>query len=134
MDADTFRPIQENNVLEMRAFGAASSYPIVQWNGFAASDHINIVISAPGGNKIIVGDIIDVVGASVGNLGTNINGTDYGVIAISDTAPFRYVNVAMTFSADEYGLSAGGTVRVHGTANIDAQLSVRNIIQAIAYA
>ncbi len=127
-DSTTFRPLQTSNTIEIRPKTGVLS--ISSWGGGAgpvlvitfATDHN---ITAP-----MLPLFIEISGAAVGNLGSDINGiwTVTGVFS-DDTLNATGGTVAF----GEVG-AAGGTATPQYTATIDAQLSVVNIIQAVAYA
>jgi len=121
-DSTTYRPLQASNLLEIRA-KLTGSLNISTWN--LSSGYLTITTSSAHG--IEQGDIIEIVGQSLTGLGVNLNG-EYTVYAVGGTHTF----IVPKAGALESGIG-DGAVRRHKTATIDAQLSVRNTIQAIAY-
>jgi hypothetical protein len=122
-DAVTFRPLQTSNLLEIRAklTGSLSFFSYnLDGGGF-------LTITTFVAHGIEAGDIIEIVGQSLTSLGVNLNG-EYTVYFVGDPQTF----VVQKAGAFETGLG-DGTVRRHKTATIDAQLNVRNTIQAITY-
>lgn len=124
MDGDTFRPLSVNNKVEIRA--NATAIVIATWS--VVSNDLTIQTTAD--HELEVGDRIQISGASPGpSWGSDIN----GLYIITDV-PFSNALImdrnSLSFSGDS---DTGGSIKLFHTATIDAQLSVRNIIQAIAY-
>lgn len=127
MDPNTFRPVHEANTIQMRASATAGQITLI--NGWSISaDSGQISFSSTAVHGLTAGDKVAIAGASIGlTNGSNVNGI-YTVVAVDDLFTFR-VGTAIVV-ADTAG--AGGTLAYARTGTIDAQLSVFNIIQAIA--
>ena len=113
INADTFRPVQVANTIEMRAAQTAVSAYV--YYGV-------LLIQAAGiGNKYLVYDVLKLTGT-----------TNYDGEHVVTGTPDANTVVTSTTSAD-YGTQTGVIVLAAKTVTIDALLSVRNIIQAVAY-
>lgn len=116
MNATTFRPLGENNTVQIRA-NAAVGYTITEIDGTGP----NIVIqTSPAPDASLIGKRILVEGT------TSYNGS----YEVYDVLEGGYIIILFSSSA---AAEFTGTVRLIKTVTIDALLSVRNIIQAIAY-
>jgi hypothetical protein len=119
MDSDTYRPSQTTNTLEI------SENITVSATCYVVGGTYEVYIYAVGLADIIaVGDQVRITGT------TNYNAT-YTVQFVSDLSPCDDV-VSFFTTSTNYGAQAC-TAQVLKTVTIDALLSVRNIIQAIAY-
>jgi len=115
IDAVTFRPNQVANLIEIGVIDPLSV------SVFVHTPASLIHISAPGiGNMYTEGNILTVSGT------TNYDG-DYELGAYIDPDA-----VVTTTTSTDYGIQAG-TCDFSATVTVDALLSVRNVIQAIAY-
>jgi hypothetical protein len=114
IDADTFRPTQEANTIEMRSFsGSVSMLP------YSDSDLVQ-VSGTNIGLYVEPGDTILISGTA------NYNG-EHTVISVYTP------NAITTEKALPNNGPQNGTMTILRTVTIDALLAVRNVIQAIAY-
>lgn len=128
MDADTFRPLQTSNTIEIRP--KTGTLTLTFWGG-SSGDVLNMTTSVPHGISAPMLPLnIEISGAAVGTLGSNINGT-WRLISASGS---NLTADGGTVANGDGHTSPIGTVTPLLTANIDAQLSIVNIIQAVAYA
>lgn len=127
MDSTTYRPLQGNNIIEVRAASAGltiASYSVI---GSVAT----ITTANPHGFS--GGEVIEISGAPIGSTyGSDINGrtTVWTVLSPTVFNVIPFLPVAPGGFGDH---GSAGNIKVYRTATIDAQLSVRNTIQAIAY-
>jgi hypothetical protein len=115
MNADTFRPLQTNNTVEIRA-RATLAISSVYWSGVA--DYSVAVITAPHG--LATFDQVKIEGT------TNFNGIF--------TVEYDTATIFQFFPSGNYPDEFTGSVTVSKTVTVDAQLTIRNIIQATAFA
>jgi len=122
VNATTFRPLQTNNLLEIAGTEgiAISSFST---SGF------DVEINTATNHNLEVGEPVIVENSVVGTSGVDVDGK-YTVDTVSSTTNVRLMpwdGVSLNSGG------AGGTITLNKRATIDAQLSVRNTIQAIAY-
>lgn len=116
MDADSFRPLQEANLLEIRA---APTHEIVTIEGVGGG---LLIQTTPEADENEVGSLITVSGT------TNYNGT-YRVGIVTGTPKIWIVTSVPELANSQ---ETAGDLRLHKTVTVDALLSVRNIIQSVA--
>ena len=115
MDADTFRPLQINNTLDVRSAHAPIDIDVIVASGsFVLITPVSGFDAGNVGRQIIVGGTVNYNGIYL------ITGTAGGDSYVCD-GPF-----GPTASENV------GTVQILGTVTVDALLSVRNIIQSVA--
>jgi hypothetical protein len=126
MDATTFRPVQEANTLSLRAAAGAGAITLIGSWSLSAGE---VSFTTTSAHSLNVGDKVVIAGAPAGTTsGTNVNGT-YTVTAVDSALIFRVPTLA---TGTDSASGGSGTLAYSLTGTIDAQLSVRNIIQAIA--
>jgi len=114
INADTFRPLQTANTIEMRVIPEAVVSVSVGPLG-------TLLIQGTGiGDIYVTRDVLTVTGT------TNYNG-DHEI-----TGRVNADTVVTSTSSDDFG-SQSGAIVLNKTVTVDALLSVRNVIQAIAY-
>lgn len=126
-NATTFRPLQTNNTLKIRA--KSNLLSISQWVETGTGDLDMTVSSAHG---LSAGALVLIAGEALGGLGTDVNGL-WTVTSITSTVRFVATSSTTTIVNGDGNLFGTGSVTPQHTTTIEAQLSIRNTIQAIAY-
>jgi hypothetical protein len=121
----TFRPLQANNSINIRPKSALLS--ISQWLETGAGD-IDVTVSSA--HNLSVGAVVVIADAISGVLGSDINGS---WTVTSNTSTVQFVATGTVLTNGDFNPFPSGTATPQHTATIDAQLSVRNTIQAVAY-
>ena len=116
-DPLTFRPNQENNLIEIRRVSGAGQIAISSSGGF--TDYVGIS-TTPTEHGLSVAEVVIITG-------TDYHDGVWTVIEIPNEFSF-YVN--MTGNTD---FGTGGTLEINKSAMILAKLGVRTTIQAISY-
>lgn len=116
----TFRPLQENNELVIRA----KSITLLDWIGSANTISADTAVD----HGFEVGDIIVITGAPLSDEMVDIN-TTWEISAKDDDSFLATNNNFPTGVGD----GTGGSVTTYKTVTVDAQLSVRSVIQAILF-
>lgn len=125
MESDTFRPLHENNLLEIRRRASVTGVAMSSWQSVGTANNITINMSS--GITVTVGERVTIEGAPLGTAGGNINGTRV-VTAVTSTVLYSVANPNL---AAQTG-GSGGTVHKERRATIDAQLAIVDIIQAVS--
>jgi len=112
IDADTFRPTQEANTIEVRAARLDINVYTVTWDGYVTGEGIE--------DYFEVGDLLTIVGTEHYDGTWTVEAVGEGVVRTDMPGVASY--------GVEYGVA-----EIDHTVTIDALLSVRNVIQAIAY-
>ena len=119
MDADTFRPLQTNNTLEIRS---TIGDEIVEISG---ETPLIMIDTIPAGDPAQVGDLIVVSGT------VHFDGIYRVFIVDLEYNPGHVVYVVQT-TAEVSAVETTGFIEILKTVTVDALLSVRNIIQSVA--
>ena len=123
----TFRPLQANNTLDIRP--KTGVLTLTFWGG-SGGNVLNMTTSVAHGISAPMLPLdIEISGAAVGTLGSNIN----GIWTLTSASGSSLIATGGTVANGDGHTSPIGFVTPLLTATIDAQLSIRNTIQAVAY-
>jgi hypothetical protein len=115
-DTATFRPLSEDNVIEIRRKSSAGVLSIVNSTGFTT--YVNVVTTAAHG--LLVGDAVTIGG-------TGHHNGNWTVTEIISTTAFK------TNQTGDTNVDGGGSLTITMSAMVQAILGIRNTIQAIQY-
>lgn len=116
-ESDTFRPLQENNLIEVRRKTGAG---LIALEGVAGNGTVAVVSTNPTAHGLAVGEAVIITGT------TNFNGV-HTVINVINTVQFE---IAHASSATNLGV---GSIELNKSAMIYAKVGIRSTIQATAF-